>query len=158
MGAFMVDGSRGDKFAVSIFPNEKCQCPSTSTCYHILAARISVGLPNKDDKIILNLSQLKRNSRKRVDKKGGMKKPTTNDYEVNAAPDSSKVMDLSTDSQLNKSTIEQDGSQNISNGSVSHTSDTITLPVVHHYVPVPKHYAMCDINVVCNLKRLIECE
>ena len=63
----MVDGSRGDKYAVSLFPNEKCQCPSTGTCYHILAAKISVGFPNKDDKRILNLSQLKRNSGKRVD-------------------------------------------------------------------------------------------
>ena len=50
MGAFMVDGSRGGKYAVALFPNEKCRCPSPSTCYHILAARISVGLPNKDDK------------------------------------------------------------------------------------------------------------
>ena len=58
MGALMVDGSRGDKYAVSLFPNEKCQCPSTGTCYHIRAARISVGLTNKDDKRILNLSQL----------------------------------------------------------------------------------------------------
>ena len=50
MGAFMVDGIRGDKYAVSLFPTEKYQCPSTGTCYHILAARISVGLPNKDFK------------------------------------------------------------------------------------------------------------
>ena len=50
MGAFMVDGSRGGKYAVALFPNEKCRCTSPSTCYHILAARISVGLPNKDDK------------------------------------------------------------------------------------------------------------
>ena len=31
MGVFMVDGSRGDKYAVTLFPNEKFQCPSTST-------------------------------------------------------------------------------------------------------------------------------
>ena len=43
-----------------------------------------------------------------------MKKPRTNGYEVNAAPDSSKVLDLSTDSQLHKSVTEQDGSQNVS--------------------------------------------
>ena len=78
----MVGGSRGDKYAVSLFPNEKCQCSSTGTYYHILAARINVRLPNKDKKIILNLSQLKRNSRKRVDKKREMKKPRKNDYEV----------------------------------------------------------------------------
>ena len=55
-----------------------------------------------------------------------MKKPRTNDYEVNAAPDSSKVLDLSTDSQLHKSVIEQDGSQNVSvaDQSLSDTSDT----------------------------------
>ena len=33
MGAFMVEGSRGDKYAVSLFPKEKCQCPSTVRCW-----------------------------------------------------------------------------------------------------------------------------
>ena len=129
MGAFMVDGSLGDKYAVSLFPNEKCQCPSTGICYHILAAMISVGLPNKDDRRILNLSQvMERNSRKRVDKKEGMTKPRTNDYEVNAAPDSSKVLDLSTDIQLHKSVIEQDGSQNVS---LADQSVTPVTPIKH---------------------------
>ena len=70
MGAFMVEGSRGDKNAVSLYPKEKCQCPSTGTCYHILTARISSGLPTRDEKRTFILSQLKRNSRKRVYKKG----------------------------------------------------------------------------------------
>ena len=57
-----------------------------------------------------------------------MKKPRTNDYEVNAAPDSSKVLDLSTDSQLHKSVIEHDGSQNVS---VADQSVTPAIPIKH---------------------------
>ena len=57
-----------------------------------------------------------------------MKKPRTNDYEVNAAPDSSKVLDLSSDSQLHKSVIEQDGSQHVS---VADQSVTPVIPIKH---------------------------
>ena len=101
MGSFMVQGSR-DKYAVTLFPKEKCQCPSTGTCYHILAAKMSIGLTSNNEKNTVSLSQLKRNSRKRVDKKGGRKKPRANDYEkdnVNPAPDSSRLMDFTFDSE-----------------------------------------------------------
>ena len=98
MGVFMVEGSKGDKYAVSLFPKEKCQCPSTNLCYHILAAQLSIGMPPTGNTKTINLSQLRRNSRKRVDKKGGRKTPRKLDYEnseVIPAPDSSYVFDLS---------------------------------------------------------------
>ena len=61
-----------------------------------------------------------------------MKKPTTNDYEVNVVPDSSKVLDLSTDSQPHKSVTEQDGSQNVS---LADQSATPVIPILH---PTPR--------------------
>ena len=91
MQTFVVEGSRGDKYAVTLFPKEKCQCPSTGECYHILAAKLSIGI-NESNKMVINLTQLKRNSRKWVDKKGGNKKPRVSDYDVSniyPAPDSS---------------------------------------------------------------------
>ncbi|CAG2203434.1 unnamed protein product [Mytilus edulis] len=91
---FVVEGSRGDKYAVSLFPKEKCVCPSTGTCFHIMAAKISIGmestgLVNRK----LNLTQLRRNSKKKADKKSGRKLPRINDVEqdVTAAPDSTLV-------------------------------------------------------------------
>ena len=56
MGTFMPDGSRGDKYAVSLFPHEKVGILQLVHFTIILAARISVGFPNKDDKRILKLS------------------------------------------------------------------------------------------------------
>ena len=86
--------------------------------------------PAKDETRILNLSQLKRNSRKRVDKKGGLKKPRTNDYEVNPAPDSSKVLDLTTDSQVNRSVVEHDAPQDVSCLSSADQPATSITPVI----------------------------
>jgi hypothetical protein len=40
-GAFIVNGQKG-KYCVTLFPKETCQCVSTSTCYHILEAKMSV--------------------------------------------------------------------------------------------------------------------
>ena len=94
MGAFMVQGSKGIKYAVTLFPKETCLCPSTGECYHILAAKLSVGMPSSTQPKTINLSQLKRNSRKRSDKRGGRKKPRTNDIStILPAPDSTMLND-----------------------------------------------------------------
>ena len=50
MGAFMVQGSKGSKYAVTLFPKENCQCPSTGECYHIIAAKISIGYNTTQEK------------------------------------------------------------------------------------------------------------
>jgi hypothetical protein len=42
-GAFIVNGQKV-KYCVTLFPKETCQCVTTSTCYHILAAEMSIGL------------------------------------------------------------------------------------------------------------------
>lgn len=63
-------------------------CPSTVECYHILAAKMYLGMDEdagKQKKI--NLTQLRRNSRKRKSKKSGRKIPRIGDCDVYPAPD-----------------------------------------------------------------------
>ena len=43
MDAYMVKGLRGKIYAVTLDP-EKCQCPSTGMCYHIMAVKMRLGL------------------------------------------------------------------------------------------------------------------
>lgn len=93
MQGFMIKGTTGKKYAVTLFPKETCQCPSTGRCYHIIAARLSIGLEAEDDKKrICNLTQLRKNSRLRKNKKSGGKRPREgdldDDLQVNPAPDS----------------------------------------------------------------------
>ena len=57
---------------VTLFPKEHCSCPATSKCYHILAAKLSIG--KSDDvkpKRIYNLTQLQKNSQTHKDKTSG---------------------------------------------------------------------------------------
>ena len=89
MAAFLVEGTKGDKYVVTLFPKPKCSCPATSNCFHILACQRSVGIEIKKDKPkIRNLQRLRKNSRKRSDKKSGRKKPCINDYKIIPALDS----------------------------------------------------------------------
>ena len=103
--SFVVEGSRGDSYSVKLFPYEKCQCPSTNTCYHIIAAKMSIGMDTKDAKGKVNLTQLRKNSRKRVDKKSGRKKPRLNDYDVIPAADSSFALN---DSKITSTPIKDE--------------------------------------------------
>ena len=87
---FTVLGSGDKPHAVKLFPAASCTCPSTSQCYHIIAARMFLGM---EDAITpptkINLTQLRRNTRKRKEKKSGRKFPRVGDCEVIAAPDAS---------------------------------------------------------------------
>ena len=47
-----------------LHPKESCLCPSNATCYHILAARLSIGETGNDaPKKKINLTQLFKNAR-----------------------------------------------------------------------------------------------
>ena len=87
LGVFTVIGTTGNAHAVRIFPSENCTCPSTSRCYHIIAVRMSIGLDDKGSKKKINLTQLRRNTRSRGDRKSGRKAPRPGDYEIIPAPD-----------------------------------------------------------------------
>ena len=96
MKCFVVKGSRGQKYAVTLYPKETCQCPSTTRCRHILAATMAIGLEPGEDKKAINLTQLRKNSRARKDKKAGTKRGRKGDIEntsIIAAPDSMLMND-----------------------------------------------------------------
>jgi len=50
-----------------LFPRESCSCPPRTSCYHITAARLAVGLSDSGTWCPLNLTQLRRNKRRRMD-------------------------------------------------------------------------------------------
>ena len=91
-GAFIVQ-DRSGKYCVTLFPKESYQCPSTTTCFHILAANMSIGQEPIEKRSVVNLRLLKKNTRKRVVKKSDKKQTRPNDYEpiVEPAPDSAFV-------------------------------------------------------------------
>ena len=91
---FTVLGTTGKPYAIRLFPEESCTCPSTNQCYHIMAVRMSIGLHNTNSKKKINLTQLRRNTRSRTDKKSGRKAPRAGDYEVVPAPDARHSRDL----------------------------------------------------------------
>ena len=82
MHIFNVQGSH-DVRVVSLCPKEKCSCPATGLCYHILGVKLSLGAKetstsNKER----NFTQLRKNTRLKKDKKSGRKRSRANDTEV----------------------------------------------------------------------------
>lgn len=67
-GSFVVKGSNDHhgNYSVSLFPEK---CPSLGSCYHIMAVKMSIGEENIEENRIYNITQLRRNNRKRVNKK-----------------------------------------------------------------------------------------
>jgi hypothetical protein len=117
MAAFMVKGSNQTKYSVTLFPKETCNCPSTTRCYHIIAAMIAIGMPVSQDKKKYNLSQLRRNCRSRPNKKCGTKKGRVGDRDddfVNPAPDSAIKL-KNTPKTPHKCEYESDSNENKEN-------------------------------------------
>ena len=75
LGCFTVIGSAGKPHVVKLFPTQSCSCPATSQCYHILAVKISVGIEVQEQTKKVNLTQLRRNTRSRKEKRSGRKAP-----------------------------------------------------------------------------------
>lgn len=75
LGCFTVIGTAGSGHVVKLHPKESCTCPSSSTCYHVLAVKLSIGIDVPTKKVKVNLSQLHRNTRSRKEKKSGRKVP-----------------------------------------------------------------------------------
>ena len=73
--AYMVEGIRGKAYSVKLHPKEECHCPSTATCYHILAAKLFIGMSIKSAKEEKKLVSLMRSkSRPRSQKKNWSEK------------------------------------------------------------------------------------
>lgn len=86
LGVFIVKNTEGKHHAVTLFPKQTCTCPSTGECYHIISARMSLGMQPKQTETVVNLLQLRRNTRSRKEKKSGRKRFAPTD--INPAPDS----------------------------------------------------------------------
>ena len=82
-------GTTGNAHAIRLFPKESCTCPSSGICYHIIAAKLSIGMSVQPCAHKVNLTQLRRNARSKKDKNSGRKRPRCGDYEP--APDSQAV-------------------------------------------------------------------
>lgn len=78
---FNVKGLSGVTRVVTLFPRPSCSCPSTGECYHILAAKLIMGMSVSTKPTRKNLTQLRRNTRSKKDKKSGRKKPRAKDVE-----------------------------------------------------------------------------
>lgn len=89
---FTVLGSEDKPHALKLFPKATCSCPSTAECYHIMAAKMYLGMEDIGKQEKLNLTQLRRNSRKRKAKKSGRKIPRVGDCDVYPAPDAAIVI------------------------------------------------------------------
>ena len=72
---------------VRLFPQTTCSCSWQSACYHVTAARISVGLADEPQSRRIYLTHLPRQQRKRPDKTAGRKRPRVNDVDVEPAGD-----------------------------------------------------------------------
>ena len=71
---FTVKGISGVPRVVTLFPKQTaCSCPSTGECYHILAVQMSVGIEKEQKPSRRNLTQLRKNTRAKADKKSGRK-------------------------------------------------------------------------------------
>ena len=85
MKVFTVQGTC-DVHAVKLFPKQSCTCPAKSECYHILSAKLYMGMDLGKKQKKITMTQLRRNTRPRTNRKKGRKGPLTED-EVEPAPD-----------------------------------------------------------------------
>jgi len=85
-GVFVVVGA-SEPHVVRLHPRQSCSCPATSQCYHLIAAKMSIGMPTDTKGRTINLTQLRRNKRKNADKTSGRKRPRVHDVDVVAAGD-----------------------------------------------------------------------
>ena len=76
-----------EPLVVRLFPKTTCSCPAKSHCYHIVAARMAIGVNEIETRQPLNLTQLRQNKRKRADKTSGRKQTRILDEDVTAAQD-----------------------------------------------------------------------
>jgi hypothetical protein len=81
-----------------------------------MAVKISIGVEDIEERKVYNLAQLRKNSRKRVNKKAGTKKPRPCDKDENilAAPDSIKEVQ-----EMTSTPISTPIGENNANGSIS---------------------------------------
>ncbi len=86
LGVFTVVGTK-ELRVVRLFPTPTCSCPAKGRCYHVVAACMSIGIHEAPPRRTINLTQLRKNVRKRPDKTSVRKRPRLHDVDVLAAGD-----------------------------------------------------------------------
>ena len=83
MHIFNVEGTNGTVRIVTLHPKETCSCPASGTCYHIMAAKLSIGIkePSKQ-KETRSFTKLYKSVKGKGKKKSGRKRPRIGDEEV----------------------------------------------------------------------------
>lgn len=79
---FTVLGSQNKPHVVKVFPTEYCSCPSSTTCYHTIAVKLSLGMTVNDHPKKVNLTQLRWNTRTTSQKRSGRKRPRQGIYQI----------------------------------------------------------------------------
>ena len=69
---FVVQGT-SCAHAVKLFPQASCTCPAKKECYHILAAKLYMGIEVKNKRKRITMTQLRRNLRPKSSKRKGRK-------------------------------------------------------------------------------------
>ena len=72
LAIFTINGTSEPR-VVRLFPTTTCCCAAKSNCYHILAARMAVGINGGSSKRTVNLTQMRKNTRKCPGKTSGHK-------------------------------------------------------------------------------------
>ena len=147
LGIFVVNGTSEPRI-VRLFPSALCSCPAKSNCYHITAARMSVGAHQQVQRKPLNLTQLRRNKGKKGSRLSGRKRPRTGDVDVVPAEDTPVSPDVQVSDSINhamhqSNDMEEDNVRGIRNvGSMSsHVTynfagtDREVYGPLHHFIP-----------------------
>ena len=74
LATFVCQGTNEPR-VVRLFPAASCSCPAVGRCYHVVAARLAVGIHDIAERCKINLIQLRKNTRKHPDKTSGRKRP-----------------------------------------------------------------------------------
>jgi len=82
LGVFNVLGCNETR-VVKIYPKENCSCGCKTSCYHIMAVKLSLGIDISTDRKLLNLTSLRKRCRTNVDKTCGRKRPRKMDLDTN---------------------------------------------------------------------------
>ena len=100
LSIFTVNGTMEPR-VVRLFPRKTCSCPSKGQCYHIIAAQMAIGIQDdQSTKRQLNLTQLRKNKRKKADKTSGRKRPRLGDLDVIPANDEDVNVSLRLDREI----------------------------------------------------------
>ena len=91
LAIFTINGT-SEPQVVRLFLTTTCSCPAKSNYYHILAARMAVGIHGDSSKRTVNLTQLHKNTRKYPDKTSRHKLPRLDNVQEAAGGDPDYVV------------------------------------------------------------------